>query len=385
MVPKKSKSKRTSLKMKYKIEKKVNEKHRKQRKEAKKIGGKKKQPVDTVPKMMPNRESIIEGLKNRKPLLQMTQIVEREAPAVDQEEKKQDIIPQAGNRLVHQAIDAAEAVVELLDARCPEAFRNFTVEKYIQSTKKPFIKVLTKIDLVDDSVAEKWKKALKGSVFMVKCNTQSQKHHLSRNTGPSSAKGIDALYGQLIKYRTVAFFGAPSVGKSSLINSLCRERVATSGKNDGTTRGLMEVAISKKLKIVDTPGVYPDANNYLIKILHNRDVELLFKWFEESGCIPQLSLAYTIPHVRHYDDFIKNVAERFKFMSKGKLDLNRATEKIIKDFRDLGFWQCAPKEGGGFVLCPTNGGMDMEIDAVDAAPVADDDDMEEWMQDDLGQ
>ena len=366
--------------MKYKTIKRVNEKHRKQRKEAKTIGGKKKQPVDTVPKMMPNREQIIENLANRKPLLQMTEMVKRDAPIVVEEEKY-IAVAQSGNRLVHQAIDAAEAVVEVLDARCPEAYRNFAVESYIQSTKKPFIKVLTKIDLVDSSVAEKWKSALKGHVFMVKCNTQSQKYNLSRNTGPQSAKGIDALYGQLLKYRTVAFFGAPSVGKSSLINSLCRERVASSGKNDGTTRGIMEVAVSKKLKVLDTPGVYPESNNDLIKILHNRDVELLFKWFQESNGIPQLALAYNIPHVQTCDDFIRNVAERYKYMSKGKIDLYRATEKIIKEFRDLGFWQCEPKVGGGFILRPT---MATEMD-IDEPEVPVKDEMEEWMQDEVGQ
>eukprot|EP00835_Amoeboradix_gromovi_P000697 NODE_26_length_35450_cov_0.398320.p7 type:complete len:383 gc:universal NODE_26_length_35450_cov_0.398320:4707-5855(+) len=382
MVPKKSKSKRTTLKMKYKIEKRVNDHHRKQRKEAKKIGGKKKKIVDTVPKMMPNRESIIANLQNRKPLLQMTEMVKRDAPVLVPEEKK-EIIVQSGNRLVHQAIDAAEAVVEILDARCPEAFRNFTVEKYIQSTKKPFFKVLTKIDLVHASVAEKWKKAINGTVFMVKCNTQSQKYNLSRNSGPSSAKGIDALYGQLMKYRTVAFFGAPSVGKSSLINSLCRERVAQSGKNDGTTKGLMEVAVSKKLKVLDTPGIYPDNNNNLIKILQNRDVELMFKWFVESNGLHHLVLAYNIPHVLTCDDFVKAIADRFKYFSKGKIDLYRATEKIIKDFRDLGFWQCEPAPSGkGFILCPSMAtGMDIDVDS----PIPSDDNMDEFMQDDLGQ
>eukprot|EP00834_Sanchytrium_tribonematis_P007674 NODE_733_length_4352_cov_0.444862.p2 type:complete len:385 gc:universal NODE_733_length_4352_cov_0.444862:2181-3335(+) len=383
MVPKKSKSKRLTLKMKYKIQKRVSQHHKKQRKEAKKNPQSKKKQVDTIPKMMPNREAIIENLKNRKPLLQISEVyknqtIEEKIESQD-EAIKMPTVTQSGQRLVHQAIDAAEAVVEILDARCPEAYRNFSVEKYIQNSKKPFIKVFTKIDLVDESVIKLWKSSLKGSIYLVKCNTQSQKHNLSRNAGPSSAKGIDALYGQLSKYRTVAFFGAPSVGKSSLINSLCRERVATSGKNDGTTKGLMQVAISKKLKVLDTPGIYPDTPNVIIKILQNRDVNALYNWFNSENALAKLAMAFNIPHPQNCDDFVRYVAEKYKFMSKGCIDLSRAHEKILKDFRDLGFWSCSPQPNG-FVLNVTAAKLnEMEVDESN-----EEDGMEEWMEEELG-
>ena len=378
MVPKKKQSKRMSLKMKYKIKKKVSEHNKKQKKETKKNGKSKKMVVDTVPKMMPNRESIIENLKNRKPLLQLSSIVDHKEEVEQVEEEietvKEKVVPQSGNRLIHQAIDEAEAVVQVLDARCPEAFRNKTVEAYISNSKKPFIQVITKIDLVDQSILLQWKSKLPGQVYMVKCNTQSQKAHLSRNAGPQSAKNVESLYLHLIKYRTVAIFGAPSVGKSSLINSLSRQRVATSGKNDGTTRGIMKVAVSKKLTLLDTPGVYPESNDKLLTLIQSKDVESLFEWFKLHNGLVQLSLAYSIPYVDTSDSFIEAICNKYKYLSKGKLDLYRAAVKIFTTFKECGFWQCEPTSAG-YRLCPK----------LDTAMDVDNDEMDEWMEDDLGQ
>lgn len=64
---KKSKSKRQTLKQKYKVLKKVKEHHRKKRKEEKKLGNKKKEPKDPgIPKAWPFKEELISQLKAQK-------------------------------------------------------------------------------------------------------------------------------------------------------------------------------------------------------------------------------------------------------------------------------------------------------------------------------
>lgn len=49
--------------------------------------------------------------------------------------------------------------------------------------------------------------------------------------------------------------GPPNVGKSSLINSIKREKVCTVGAKPGETRALKEVVIERGIRVVDTPGI----------------------------------------------------------------------------------------------------------------------------------
>lgn len=64
---KKSKSKRQTLKQKYKVLKKVKEHHRKKRRESKKLGLKPKEPKDPgIPSTWPFKEELIAQLKAQK-------------------------------------------------------------------------------------------------------------------------------------------------------------------------------------------------------------------------------------------------------------------------------------------------------------------------------
>lgn len=54
-------------------------------------------------------------------------------------------------------------------------------------------------------------------------------------------------------------FGYPNVGKSSVINSLARQRVADVGATPGVTRSVKEIAIDKHIRILDSPGIVFDS------------------------------------------------------------------------------------------------------------------------------
>lgn len=49
--------------------------------------------------------------------------------------------------------------------------------------------------------------------------------------------------------------GFPNVGKSSLLNSLKRTRVAQAGNTPGVTRAVQEVVLDKHLRLLDSPGI----------------------------------------------------------------------------------------------------------------------------------
>lgn len=49
--------------------------------------------------------------------------------------------------------------------------------------------------------------------------------------------------------------GFPNVGKSSLINSLKRSKVANVGATPGVTRSMQEIQLDKNVKLLDCPGI----------------------------------------------------------------------------------------------------------------------------------
>ncbi|MCK4884261.1 MAG: 50S ribosome-binding GTPase, partial [Candidatus Diapherotrites archaeon] len=104
-----------------------------------------------------------------------------------------------------------------------------------------------KSDLVSKRKADKGKKLLNEESVFVSAKKKMGKTKLK--------EAIGKLIGN--KDVKIAVAGYPNTGKSSLINMLKGKKSAPTSSTAGFTRGVQLIRISKKIMLVDSPGVIP--------------------------------------------------------------------------------------------------------------------------------
>ncbi|XP_010524693.1 PREDICTED: guanine nucleotide-binding protein-like NSN1 [Tarenaya hassleriana] len=311
---KKSKSKRVTLKQKYKILRKVKEHHKKKAKEAKKTGLNRKSKVEKdpgIPNDWPFKEQELMALEARrsraledleqKKAARKERAQKRKLGLLESEDTKseegkegfgegkstnafaravnvRDNSERAFYKELVKVIELSDVILEVLDARDPIGTRCVDMEKMVMQSgpDKHLVLLLNKIDLVPREAVEKWLKYLREELPAVafKCSTQEQRSNLSWKSSKTSKPsnllqtsdclGAETLIKLLKNYSrsheikksiTVGIIGLPNVGKSSLINSLKRSHVVNVGATPGLTRSLQEVQLDRNVKLLDCPGV----------------------------------------------------------------------------------------------------------------------------------
>ncbi len=169
-------------------------------------------------------------------------------------------------REILDSVLASDIVFEILDARVPELLRNRFLERTAVGNNRRLVLVLNKSDLVPEGVISEWVSyyAEKGYGCIV----------TSASRGDVGAvRRILRGYGREV---TASFFGAPKVGKSSLINMLKGRSSATVSRYPGTpgyTKGLQIHKIYEGIYIIDTPGALPIDADRLEMIVRTRPPE----------------------------------------------------------------------------------------------------------------
>lgn len=183
-------------------------------------------------------------------------------------------------RELKKVIESADVVLLVLDARDPAGTRSSAIEEMVLSNhRKKLVYVLNKADLVPRTVLAGWLLYLRqfGPCVPFKCNLQTQKTNLGRASGKASkinesalqtqqAVGAEELLGLLKNYCrssidsikssiSVGIVGFPNVGKSSLVNSLTRQRAVQVSSTPGFTKQLQEVVLDKNIRLIDSPGI----------------------------------------------------------------------------------------------------------------------------------
>jgi len=168
-------------------------------------------------------------------------------------------------REVIEKLDLIDIVFEVIDARIPFSSKNKDIDNMIKNKKR--ILIMTKIDLCDINVTNKWVdyyKDLGYEVITVDLMGKKNIKEIFNITDKISLELNENRKKKGLKPRKtrVLILGIPNVGKSTLINTLVGKKATNVGNKPGITKHLEWIRINDKLELLDTPGIlWPKLDN----------------------------------------------------------------------------------------------------------------------------
>lgn len=161
-------------------------------------------------------------------------------------------------RLIKEKYNLIDIVYEVLDARMPKSSKIKDIDELLKD--KPRILVMTKYDLCDTEITNKWVDYYKKLGYHIVCldltkNDVTTKlinvtHELMKDLQQKriekglSKKDIRALV-----------VGVPNVGKSTLVNRLVGRKATLTGNNPGVTKNLSWLKTNSNILLLDSPGI----------------------------------------------------------------------------------------------------------------------------------
>ncbi len=161
-------------------------------------------------------------------------------------------------REIQEKIKYVDMIIEIRDARIPLSSENPLLKQIINN--KPTLIVLSKADKAEKQETEKWKSYFKSQgkeVLALNLLNDNVSAIISNACQDIMKEKIAKLKAKgLLNVEIKAMvLGIPNVGKSTLINSVSKRKIAKIADKPGVTRNLQWIKISKQVSLLDTPGV----------------------------------------------------------------------------------------------------------------------------------
>jgi ribosome biogenesis GTPase A len=253
----------------------------------------------------------------------------------------------AARKKAAEQMENTDLVIEVLDARLPEASCNPIVEELRLFRQRPCLKVLNKVDLADPAATAAWSAFYNAQEGVTAYPMTTKK--------PADVARIPELCLQLAPHRGVPtkplrimIMGIPNVGKSTLMNALLKKKVAKVGDEPAVTKMQQKLYLGKNIILVDTPGMlWPKiamaSDGLMLAASHAIGSNALIE--EEVAVFlgevlleryPQLLTARYGFKTEGMDGIavVEGVAARRGFRQKGgDLDFEKAAHIFLQDYR----------------------------------------------------
>lgn len=153
-----------------------------------------------------------------------------------------------------ETLAVADVVVEVLDARLPQASSNPMIHELRTFRQRPCLKLLNKADLADPESTKAWLAHFDAQPG-VKAVAISCKKAGDVAKIPGLAQKLAPHRNDAVKPLRLMIMGIPNVGKSTLMNALVKKKVAAVGDQPAVTKSQQRIDISNRLTLYDTPGM----------------------------------------------------------------------------------------------------------------------------------
>jgi ribosome biogenesis GTPase A len=160
----------------------------------------------------------------------------------------------AARKEAAKTMGVIDVIVEMLDARTPNASCNPLIEELRLTRQRPSLKVLNKADLADPAVTQAWLDLYNQqpgvSAVALSCSQAGDAAKVPQLCQPlaphrhNSAKPLRML-----------IMGIPNIGKSTLMNTLLNRRVARVGDEPAVTKVQQRHKLNDHMAITDSPGL----------------------------------------------------------------------------------------------------------------------------------
>ena len=153
-----------------------------------------------------------------------------------------------------KTMEIIDVIVEVLDARIPNASANPLVEELRLARQRPSLKILNKADLADPAVTRAWLD-LFNQRQGVNAVALSCRHAGDAAKIPQLCQPLAPHRSSSAKPLRMLIMGVPNVGKSTLMNMLLSRRVARVGDEPAVTKVQQRHKLNERMVITDSPGL----------------------------------------------------------------------------------------------------------------------------------
>ncbi len=260
---------------------------------------------------------------------------------------------------IQENLKTIDAIIEVIDSRCPIISHNKMLEEVVSS--KPKLLIFSKADLVEKKDLNKYLdyyKELGYKTFSIDIRQTNSKDRIISQI-KELCDPIVKKYEkkQINKTLRVMIIGMPNVGKSTLINTLANKKKLIVGNRPGVTKTQQVIKVTDKIELVDTPGIlipkieklHDGYNLVLNSLIKDEVVEIeeiafyLLKYLIENKKEVLLNrysklLLEDITDLEMSPNEIENMYEKIgksigAFSNHTGVDYNKVSVRLIADYR----------------------------------------------------